>query len=464
MPITATKDKKGVQADIRERMNAFGVPGLSVAVIDGGQLAWAKGYGVADSRSRRSVTPDTLFQAASISKPLTALGALLLVQRGKLSLDEDVNQRFRTWKIPDNKFTQTHKVTLRLLLNHSAGVADIAFSGHDPKQPMPTLLQVLNGEPPAKNTPILIDSVPGSHYSYSRAGYDILQQLLVDVSGEPFDIFMESSVLHPLGMMHSSFRQPLPVSLNSLAATAHYAGGRPVPGAFRTPEMAMAGLWSTPSDLALYLINTQRSYLGTSGTLIGPALSKEMLTASKGNRGLGPVISGKGATARFGHDGFNEGFESSMIGYIDRGQGAVVMANSGFSFMLIKEVLDSVARIYGWPQYDSTNQWPPDAAMAQQEVTPIPLDLIEAGVGRYRLDADHSMRLLEKGKRLVIDWPGDGEAEVFATPGGRWFCPQLIFSDFGSPWLTPIRAETGAKEVTKILAGDDASQAFLRLN
>jgi CubicO group peptidase (beta-lactamase class C family) len=379
-------------------------------------------------------------------------------------LDEDINQRLKTWKIPDNQFTQVHKVTLRLLLSHSAGVADIAFPGYDQKQPIPTLVQVLNGEPPATNKPIIIDSIPGSHYSYSRGGYDILQQLLIDVSGEPFESYMQSKVLRPLGMMHSSFQQPLPSALIHRAAAAHYAGGQAVPGKFRTPEMAVAGLWSTPSDLALYLVNTQRSYRGASRTPISQMLTKEMLAPNEGDRGLGPVISGKGATARFGHDGFNEGFESSMVGYIERGQGAVVMANSGFSFMLIKEVLDGIARVYKWPQYDSTNQWPPDASMAQQEVTMIPIDLIAASVGKYRLDADHTMQLVEKRQHLFIEWPGDGEAEVFAAPGGRLFCPQLIFSDFGSPWLRFVRTDAGGKIVTKILAADDGSQAFLRQN
>jgi len=464
LPITATKDRMGSRVDIRERMRAFGVPGLSVAVINDGRIAWAKGYGLADSRTGRAVTTDTLFQAASISKPLTALAALVLVQSGKLNLDGDVNRWFKTWKVPDNNFTRAHKVTLRLLLNHSAGVADIAFPGHGSDQPTPTLLQVLNGEPPATNPPITIDSIPGSHYSYSRAGYDILQQLLMDVSGEPFESLMQAEVLRPLGMLHSSFRQPLPASLMRVAAAGYYAGGEPIPAKFRTPEMAMAGLWSTPSDLARYLIDIQRTYRGAVSTPISPALTKKMLTPGKGNRGLGPVISGKGATARFGHDGFNEGFESSMVGYISRGQGAVVMANSGFSFMLIKEVLDSIARAYEWPRYDSTNQWPPDASMRQQEVLTVPSDLIAASVGKYRLDADHTMQLTERGRHLFIDSPGDGEAEVFATPGGRLFCPQLIFSDFGSPWLRFVRADTGGKRVIKILVADDGSQAFWRLN
>jgi CubicO group peptidase (beta-lactamase class C family) len=461
LPITATKEKLRSFANIRDRMRAFGVPGLSIAVIDGGEVAWAKGYGVVDTSTGLAVTADTLFQAASISKPLTALGALELVQSGKLNLDEDVNRRLKTWKIPDNKFTQTQKVTLRLLLSHSAGVADIEFPGYDPKQPIPTLVQVLNGQPPATNKPIIIDSIPGSHYSYSRGGYDILQQLLVEVSGEPFESFMESKVLRPLGMMHSSFRQPLPASLVHLSATAHYAGGQSVPGRFRTPEMAMAGLWATPSDLALYVINTQRSYRGASSTLISPVLAKEMLAPNKGDRGLGPVISGKGASARFGHDGFNEGFESSMVGYIGRGQGAVVMTNSGFSFMLIKEVLNSIARVYKWPQYDSTNQWPPSASITQQEVTTIPHSILSAAVGQYVLDANTVIQIFARDNRLFLHWPGDGDAEVFRTPDDRYFCPQLTFSELGVPFL---RFAVGSQSTVTELLADDGRRVLRRAN
>lgn len=168
---------------------------------------------------------------------------------------------------------------------------------------------------------------------------------------------------------------------------------------------------------------------------MSPALTREMLTPQGGFHGLGPVISGEGTTIRFGHEGFNAGFESSMVGYVDHGQGAVVMANSNLAFPLIMEILDSIARVYQWPHYGSTNMWPPDAPVAQQEVTAIPPDLITASVGHYKADESLTMRLTEKDARLLIELPGYGEAEVFATSGDRLLCPQLLFSDFGSPWL-----------------------------
>jgi CubicO group peptidase (beta-lactamase class C family) len=461
LPLASTKEHMGETVAISQRMRDFGTPGLSVAVIEGGRLAWAHGYGVADSKSQRPVTADTLFQAASISKPLTAMGVLALVQSGKLNLDQDVNQYLKSWKIPDNQFTQTHKVTLRLLLSHTAGVADIDFPDIGPNDPLPTLVQILNGTPPAKNKPITIDAVPGSQHQYSRGGYDITQQLLMDVSAEPFEDFMQTAVVNPLGMMNSSFQQPLPPPLLRLAATPHLAGGARILEALRTSEMAMAGLWSTPSDLAQYVISIQRTLSGSNDGLIGRQLTQDMLTPQKGYHGLGPVISGEGETVRFGHDGFNEGFISSMVGYEKVGQGAVVMANSGFSFMLIKEVLDSIARAYKWQNYGFTNMQPPDASLPQQEVIKVPQELIKASIGQYRLDDEDTFRIFDKKQHLFMDWPGEGEAEIFATPSGRMFCASL---PFGSPWLTFVRADKGKRIVTKILAAHDGNHAFLRVN
>ncbi len=461
LPMAASK--LGVTAKINDQMKRYGVPGVSVAVLDGGQLAWARGYGVADARTGERVTTETQFQAASISKPIAAVGALVLVDRGMLDLDEDVNRYLKTWKIPASKFTQSQKVTLRRLLSHTAGVADIVYRPNAVGQfAAPTLLQILNGESPASNLPLVIDSTPGERHAYSKGGYDVLQQLMIDASGESFNALMKSAVFRPLGMKHSSFELPQDTSKFSIA-TGHYAGehGFALESVAIT-EMAAAGLWSTPSDLVRFLINIQRAQRGAGDKPVSPALTREMLKPQKGYYGLGVVISGKGTTARFGHDGFNAGFESSMVGYVDQGRGAVVMANSSLAFPLIREILDSIASVYQWPHYDSTNMWPPDASVAQQEVVAIPPDLIAASVGQYRSDANYTLRLIERNARLFIELPNVGEAEVFATAGNRLLCPQLLFFDFGSPWLQFVKDDTGT--VDKIVAGYRGYAEFQRIN
>ena len=259
LPIAATHP--GRPASIADRMLAYGVPGLSIAVVDRGKIAWAKGYGVADSASGRLVTTLSLFQAASISKPISALGVLVLAKEGRLRLDESINEALKNWKIPQNEFTGRQPVTVRMLLNHTAGLehADsdsyVPFSDGDT---LPSMLQILKGEAPSRSGPVRVVSLPGSAFAYSGAGYEVLQQLVVDVSGRPFEQYMQDEVLAPIGMTNSTFAQPLPQSLRALAATGYYAGGAPLPGRFRvSPELTVAGLWTTPTDIATYIIDVQ---------------------------------------------------------------------------------------------------------------------------------------------------------------------------------------------------------------
>jgi len=168
-------------------MQLFRVSGASVAVIDDFKIVWAKGYGFADAGGKTAVTTKTLFQAASMSKPVAAAAALRLVEQGKLSLDEDVNCRLVGWKVPENEFTKDQKVTLRRLLSHSAGVnIEGGFIGYDVDDPVPALTQVLNGTKPANTGPIHVDFVPGTKVRHSGGGFAILQQLIIDVSGKPF--------------------------------------------------------------------------------------------------------------------------------------------------------------------------------------------------------------------------------------------------------------------------------------
>lgn len=432
LPITATRHNLGSYVSIHSRLREYGVAGLSVAVIENGQIAWARGYGVADASTGEAVTADTLFQAASISKPLAALGALLLVERGKLDLDSDVNRHLRDWKVPANAFTAVHPVTLRTLLDHSAALTDIGFGNFAPGRPLPGLSEVLKKH----SAEIHVESVPGRRYSYSATAYVVLQQLMADLTGQSFDTFMQSHVLDPLGMAHSTFAVPLPESLRSSAAMGHYSGGERVPGGYRVgPELAVAGLWTTPSDLARYLVAVQQWHADARRGLISSNLTKQMLSPQLAFAGLGVVLSGEAEHMRFGHDGFNEGYESSLVAYINGGRGAVVMANSGFAYMLIKEVLGSIARVYQWPHFDSTNQWPPSASIRQQEITTIPDDVLSAAVGQYSLDANTTIQVFARAGHLYLHWPRNGNAEIFATPDGRFFCPQLTFSELGDPFF-----------------------------
>jgi CubicO group peptidase (beta-lactamase class C family) len=190
----AIKGQPSVQIKLADRMKYYNTPGISIAVIDKGRVEWARGYGVRETGGSEAVTPETLFQAASISKPVAAMAALRLVQQGKLDLDEDVNRKLTSWKLPENEFTREKKVTVRELLSHSAGLTVHGFEGYASDAPIPNILQVLDGLKPANSKPIRVDILPGTKNRYAGGGYVVLQQLLLDVSGKQFPLFMQATV------------------------------------------------------------------------------------------------------------------------------------------------------------------------------------------------------------------------------------------------------------------------------
>lgn len=330
-------------------MAAYHVPGVSIAVIHDGAIEWAQGFGVLKAGGG-PVTTDTLFQAGSISKPVAAMAALRLVEQGRLSLDGDVNQALTSWKIPPSAAAPGAVVTLRQLLSHTAGLTVHGFAGYAAGAPIPTLVQVLNGDRPANSSPIRLETVPGANWKYSGGGYTVMQQLLLDVSHRLFPELLHDAVLAPLGMARSTYEQPLPVALRAGAATPHTAEDAPVAGGFHTyPEMAAAGLWTTPTDLARFAIAIQRALRGDANQVLSTEMTRQMLVAGSGKYGLGFPIGGAADNPFFSHGGINAGFEAALIAYAHSGEGAVVMTNAQGGQLLANEILRSIASVYGWP-------------------------------------------------------------------------------------------------------------------
>jgi len=352
LPPVVIKGQSNPTTNIAERMAHYKVPGMSVAFFDRGQIVWTRTYGFADVASKRPITPETLFQAASISKPVSALAALRLVQEGKIRLDDDVNSYLRSWRVPENQFTKEQKVTLRRILSHSAGLTIHGFPGYAPGEPVPTILQILNGEKPANTKPIRVDTVPGTIWRYSGGGYIVMQLLLPEITGKPFPQILHDLVLQPAGMTDSTYEQPLPKNLSALAASPYRANGEPVKGGWHSyPEMAAAALWTTPSDLARLAIEVQEEYTGKSGKILSQEMMRQMLTPQVGNQGLAFVLSLPGHTLRFGHSGANAGFRCDLDAYAYSGQGIAIMTNSDSGDSLTGEYLGAVAKEYNWPDF-----------------------------------------------------------------------------------------------------------------
>jgi CubicO group peptidase (beta-lactamase class C family) len=378
LPRAVLKGEAGKPASIAERMAYHDIPAMSMAVIDDGKLAWTRAYGVRGRGMGGPVTPDTLFQAASLSKSLTALGAVLLAQQEKLDADGDVRQWLQSWN-------PGAAITLRQLLSHTAGMTVSGFAGYTPGASLPGVTQILNGQAPANNEPVRVTNRPGTKVEYSGGGYVAVQQLVMDVTRLPFGEYMRKTVFAPLNMIHSHFEQPLSEDLARSAAFGHRRDGGKLDGNWMVhPELAAAGLWTTPADLARLIIEMQDAAAGRPSRILEPEWAREMLTGRVDNAGLGFFLAGpNGASRRFMHSGRNAGFDALFVAYKNGRQGAVVMINRNNNGGFINEVLESVAREYRWPDYI-----PP---APQQEYESVPASILAAYAGLY--DAPDRPRL-----------------------------------------------------------------------
>jgi CubicO group peptidase (beta-lactamase class C family) len=336
---------------LAERMAFYNIKGLSIAVINNYKIEWAKGYGWADISENRLVTEKTLFQAASISKSLNGIGILKLVQDKKLDLNSDINDYLKSWKFPYDEKTNNKKITIANLLSHTAGLGIHGFPGYSVNDTIPTLIQILDGKKPANTEAIRSIMEPGIKFEYSGGGVMISQQIIEDVTGEPYDVFMQKNILNPLGMSSSFFTQPPDMKHRKYLATGYYLNGEEIKGKYHIyPEQAAAGLWTTPIDLCLSVIETQMSYIGKSSKVLTPEMTKLRLTQIMQDAALGVFVSDKEGTKYFSHNGGNAGFSCQATACLDDGNGVVIMTNSD-NGSILDEIVNSVAVTYQWKNY-----------------------------------------------------------------------------------------------------------------
>ena len=414
LPAVTLKGEPPLRMRIDERMKFYRTPGVSVAVINDGKVEWARGYGLLKVNGQQRVTTETLFQAASISKTFTALAALQLVEKHKLNLDEDVNTKLVSWKIPESDLTKTEKPTLRRVLSHTAGFSVGGFLGYPIGQPLPSLPHLLNGEKPANTPPVRIEIIPGSRFSYSGGGYEVLQQLLIDVSGKPYADLLQP-ILKTLHMSRSTFNSPSAGDSN--VASGHFPNGTEIEGGwFVHPQLAAAGLWSTPTDLAQLVMEIQKSYAGKSNRILSKEMIKIMLTPQTENAGLGVFVDGQGPSARFNTAGSNVGYKSYAVGYLQAGQGAVVMTNSETGAQLGFEILRSISAEYGWP----------DFRPKERVVSKIDPAAYDDYVGEYNLGVPGPpVVITREGDKLISQGPQQPKAELLPESPNTFFLREV---------------------------------------
>jgi CubicO group peptidase (beta-lactamase class C family) len=351
-----TPDRQGYdRLTLAQLMEKLRVPGVAVAVIKDFDIHWAKGYGKADVTTGAPVTNETIFQAASISKPTAAMGVMRLVQEGRLSLDVDVNSFLKSWKLEGGQHTRESPVTLRALLSHTSGLDDgFGFPGYHPQVAVPSVVQILNGEKPSNTGKVVMARPPFAGYKYSGGGVTVVQLAVTDTTGRAFPELMRALVLDPIGMTNSGFDQPLSPERDRMAARAHNGRGTAMDAKWHVyPELEAAGLWTTPSDLARLAIELQKALQGKSGRVLSPDSAREMIApVGVGDYAVGFSLRKMGEGWYFGHGGSNWGFQCDLIAHVRKGYGVAIMTNADSGGALLGEVRNRVAAAYGWDSLD----------------------------------------------------------------------------------------------------------------
>lgn len=405
---------------IADRIKFHKVPGVSIAVIKDKKLHWAKGYGMANTTTGTKVDENTLFQAGSISKPVAALAALKLMDEGKLDLDTDVNAYLKKWKIPENKFTETEKVTIRRLLTHAAGMTVHGFPGYKQSDTFPTDVEVLDGK--GNTDPIRVDTFPGTMMRYSGGGYTVMENVVEDITGMSFQDYMAKEVLEPMGMNNSTYAQPLFKKWHDQASAAYDGNGNIIEGYWHNYlEQAAAGLWTTPTDLAKYCIEVQEIIGGKKDGILSPETALQMVTKQEHGWGLGPGLSGDADSLFFRHGGKNAGFTNVLTAAAYKGTGLIIMTSGDNGGALIDEIVFAVSKYYDWglgapkmiETVDLEEDYLKSLVGAFQYVEQVP------GIGDYVVDLR-----LENGQLIAFDRPEQKDYPFVATSKTEFICIQ----------------------------------------
>jgi CubicO group peptidase (beta-lactamase class C family) len=451
--MTTTSGRHLFDLPIVDRMRELRVPGVSVAVVSDGEISETATYGVKEAGRDDEITTGTRFQACSISKPVTSLAMLRLVEQGTLDLDADVNDTLESWQIPSNGAWKP-RITLRQLASHSAGLTAHGFPGYPRGATLPTLTQILSGVSPANTEGVRADIVPGVQFRYSGGGTTVMQLLLEQVTGTPVAELIRALVLDPLGMTNSGYEQPLPDALHGEATIAHARDGRPIEGGWHVyPEQSAAGLWTTPSDLCRFALGVAGAVAGEEGALISQETAAEMLTPqtppSPGAErigglnavGIGPFLRiDEGETTYFGHSGGNEGYRCHLLVRRDARAGGCIMTNSDNGGALIIDAFDAIAAAQGWHGYQTEplDQIPPAGSA------------LDTFVGSYTTPSGLPVSISRDGDRLDVRVGSQRVLPFFAsdatTIGSQFVDTTFTVSD-GSLLLRQSGTETRCTRV-----------------
>lgn len=323
-------------------LNRHHVPGVSLCVMDHGEVAWSESYGLRDNAGGRRVDAETRFQVASLTKSLTGVLFMSLVRDSLIDLAAPANGYLSGWLLEGDG---ADRVSIEMLLSHTGGTSVHGFWGYVPGGPIPSLEQILSGAPPANSEAVRVVREPGTEVVYSGGGTTVLQKVATDITGQTYAELVQARVLQPLGMLHSGIDHPPAADAVNLAL-GHDPTGAMLPGGFRIhPELAAAGLWTTPTDFALLLAGIMDSVNGRPGALLPQALARRMIAPVLGQAALGVFALGRGI---FEHGGSNVGYRAHYLADANHGRATIAMTNGDSGDAIIAPLRQLMRSGQGW--------------------------------------------------------------------------------------------------------------------
>lgn len=461
-PTVLPADQAAPGWSLAERMAHHKIPGVAIAVIRDGKVVQAVGYGVRESGRPDKVDADTLFSVGSISKVATATTTMRLASQGKVDLNRNVDDYLKRWRLPASTLVPKPDVSLRMLLSHTSGLGVHGFADYQPNDPLPTLVQVLDGQRPAKNEAVRFKNPPGAANDYSGGGVTVEQAVIEDATGETLAQLAKTQVFTPLGMGRSTFEGPATGARNIAHAHGDDGAPRALPRGWESfAEAGASGLWTSANDLGRLVAALISSYQGRSDFLPQAQASAMMTEVSPGPFGLGPRLAGAGPQRRFFHLGANESYLAFMEGYLETGDGYVILTNGANGLALIAEIRNALSDAIGQggspPVRTVALRAPPSPDYAgRYRLDPAtPIDVRRALADNFEYDI---LRVDVTGETIGLATSADGKAAPLLPLGPAQFAQTGIYA-FGFEFRRDASGKVRGLTVTLPEAGSVAYYA-----
>ncbi len=399
--------------NIKQRMELHNIPAVTIAVVKDYKIDWAKAYGYADISEKRLADASTRFQAASISKSLNAVTLLKLAQEKKIDLYVDINSYLTSWKFPYDSVSKNKKISVANLLSHTAGLTVHGFGGYDTSATIPSVYNVLNGQAPANSAAVRSQAEPGVKSVYSGGGTTISQLIVMDVTKSRYEDYTFANVLKPIGMTNSFYGSHSSLAQPKDLATAYRAPGGEISGKYHLyPELAAAAMWTTPSDLGRFIIETQLSLQGKSNKVLSQEMTRLMLTPYiDKSTGLGVFVDKRGPETWFQHGGANAGFRSQYFGSMEGGNGVIVMVNSD-NGAIMQEIINSVANVYHWKDF---------YIPMVKKIFPVSQEVALTFTGKYEIAPQFILTISMENGQMKAQATGQGTLDIFPEAENKYF-------------------------------------------